>query len=247
MQSALALVCVATAGPARADVVERGVSTPLQEARSVLQRMFAAADNVQDYEVVMDKQQRRKGEMQPLEELQIKHQRSPDCRYMRWIGELHRGREMIYCPNRYSGKIEAHDNGLMGLFTVALDPEGSRATEGQLHRIYETGLFMLVKKVREDYDYLTAHADLPAPVLSHRQIAGVESTCVELAQGADLFVSYHVGRRELCVDDSLYLPTELHLWNTDGELMEHYIYSQYKLNVGLTASDFDTNNRSYHF
>ncbi len=221
--------------------------TVLPQAKEVLQHMFTAVDAVQDYEVVMNKQQRHDGKLQPLEVLRIKHRRSPDCRYMNWIGDLHRGREMIYCPARYDGKIEAHDGGLMSIFTVSLDPNGSIATKGQLHRIYETGLFVLAQTVHGDFDYLDAHPELPPPTLSQRSVEDQPSTCVELDRGSDPFKTYHVGRRELCVDEKVSLPTELRLWNTDGDLMEHYVYSQYRLNIGLTDSDFDTHNRSYRY
>jgi outer membrane lipoprotein-sorting protein len=239
-------VLAGSAGPACAVASDTG-GTPLHQAQALLERMFTAAAAVQDYELVMDKQQRHDGRMQPVEELEIKHRRNPDCRYMRWVGKRNHGREMIYCPGRYGGKIEAHNGGLFHFITVGIDPDGERATKGQLHRIYDTGLFMLVKKVREDYDYLMAHPELPPPVLSHRDVHGQSSTCIDLAQGADLFKTYRVGRRELCIDDKLALPTELKLWNTDGDLTEHYVYFDYRLNPGLSDEDFDIHNAAYHF
>jgi outer membrane lipoprotein-sorting protein len=230
--------------PASADADD---AAPWAQAREALQRMFAAVDAVQDYEVVMDKQQWRDGKLQPLEILKIKHRRSPDCRYMDWIGDLHRGREMIYCPPEYDGKIEVHDGGFMGLFTIGLDPDGSKATKGQLHRIYETGLFMLAHAVRGDLGFLDVHPELQSPVVSKRTVEDEPSTCIDIERGSDLFKTYRVGRREICVDEQTFLPTEVMLWNTDGNPMEHYVYSHYRLNVGFTDHDFDTHNRDYRF
>jgi hypothetical protein len=217
------------------------------QARQMLQHMFAAVDAVRDYEVVMNKQQWRDGKLQPLEILKIRHRRSPDCRYMDWIGDLHHGREMIYCPPEYDGKIEVHDGGFMGLFTIGLDPDGAKATKGQLHRIYETGLFMLARTVRGDLGFLDVHPELQSPLLSKRTVQDEPSTCIDIAGGSDLFKTYRVGRREICVDEQTFLPTEVMLWNADGNPMEHYVYSHYRLNVGFTDHDFDTHNRDYRF
>jgi hypothetical protein len=154
---------------------------------------------------------------------------------------------MIYCPPEYDGKIEVHDGGFMGLFTIGLDPDGSKATKGQLHRIYETGLFMLARTVRGDLGFLDVHPELQAPVVSNRTVEDEPSTCIDIERGSDLFKTYRVGRREICVDQQTFLPTEVMLWNADDNPMEHYVYSHYRLNVGLTDRDFDTHNHDYRF
>jgi hypothetical protein len=216
-------------------------------AESLLGQFFSASDQVEDYRVVMDKQQRVEGEMQPLERLQIEHRRTPDCRYMQWIGDRNRGREMIYCPDRYDGQIKVHNGGLLGLLTVSLDPNGSMVTAHQLHHIYESGLFVITAMVRKDNEYMQQHPELAPPAITHRAVSGAASTCIDLSQGADLFSTYHLGRQSLCLDDKLSLPTELTLWSTEGTLMEHFTYSQYQLNIGLTDADFDVKNSRYHF
>jgi hypothetical protein len=231
-----------TANPPAIDV-----PTSLSEAEALLAKFFAAADQVADYRMIMDKQQRTNGELPPVERMQVEHRRSPDCRYMRWIGERNNGREMIYCPDRYDGMIKVHNGGLMSLITVSLDPDGERITKNQLHRISESGLFAMTDMVRKDNDYIRQHPELAPPQLSHREIAGAASTCIDMERGADMFKAYHLGRQSICLDDHLNLPTELQLWNADGELMEHFTYSNYAVNIGLTDVDFDTKNGRYHF
>ena len=219
-----------------------------EQAQTLLEQLFKTVAGVKDYTLVMDKQQRIKGELKPQETLAVKHRRSPECSYMRWIGKLHKGREMIYCPHRYDGKIQAHDSGLLGFITVSIKPDGDfYLRTGQLHTIQDTGLFALTRLVHKDYDYLQAHPDLPPPTIIPRIVKGAPSTCLEIKQGADLFDTYHPGQRLLCLDDRLHLPTELEVWNTDGQVMEHYLYSDYGVNVGLTDEDFDTDNKDYHF
>lgn len=247
MVAALALPCVSLL-PAHADDVAASPADPvLVEAESLLTRFFAASDQVADYSMIMDKQQRIEGELPPVERLQVEHRRNPDCRYMRWIGDRNKGREMIYCPDRYDGMIKIHNGGLLGLITVSLDPDGDRVAKNQLHHIRESGLFAMTDMVRKDNDYIRLHPELPPPRLSHREIGGAASTCVEIERGSDMFKSYHLGRQSICLDDHLNLPTELELWNTEGTLMEHFVYSHYAVNTGLTDADFDTKNERYHF
>ena len=223
------------------------VAPALSEAESLLAKFFAVSEQVNDYRMVMDKQQRIDGELPPVERMEVEHRRSPDCRYMHWIGDRNKGREMIYCPDRYNGMIQIHNGGLMSLITVSLDPDGDRIAKNQLHRISESGLFVMTDMVRKDDEYIRQHPELDPPRLSHREVAGAASTCIEMERGADMFKSYHLGRQLICIDDQLDLPTELELWNTDGELMEHFTYSHYAVNVGLTDADFDTKNQRYHF
>lgn len=244
----LAVLLLVAAAPApAAEPSSEPQSDVRSEAQAVLDGFLGAIARLDAYTLHMQRQQRIKGQMQPTEEIEVKQQRSPDCRYLKWVGERHQGRELIWCPQRYDGEIQAHEGGLLGVLSLSLKPDGDfyRRT-GQLHHIDESGLYALARFAQLDADYLRAHPEEPAR-LSRRSVAGAASTCIDIEHGPSPFSTYSLGRRSLCIADESHLPTELQAWNTEGLLMEHYVYSGYRLNPPLDDRDFDTRNPDYHF
>jgi len=245
----LASVSALLAHPACAlDAGTQGDTSAREQALALMGEFFSATADIHDYTQVMTKQQRIKDALQAEEVLLVKHRQAPECRYMTWIGDRKKGREMIYCANRYGGEIQAHDSGVLSFYNASFKPDGSfYARLGQLHPVDDIGIYPMARMIKQDSSYITAHPELPAPTLASATVAGAASTCIDLAQGPELFSAYHAGRRELCLDDKLHLPTRLKIWNQQGQLMEQYTFSDYKLNIGLTDADFDTKNSAYHF
>jgi outer membrane lipoprotein-sorting protein len=58
---------------------------------------------------------------------------------------------------------------------------------------------------------------------------------------------YYAGRIVLWVDDELQLPLQIDFYDQEGSLYEHYEHHDLKVNVGLTAADFDPKNPAYGF
>jgi len=251
----LLMLCMLTARAAAADepvpVPVKPVTSADADADAVsdpIDRFFAAMATLSDYEVLMSKQQRINGAMARQELIYIRQRREPACRFLRWTGDVHHGREMIWCTERYNGKVQIHEPGALGLFTFRLAPDDPMLRRsGELHALPETGLYMLAELVRKDADDRKAHPERPPPAVRHESVDGVDSVCVDAPEGADLFPVYHAGRRALCLDPELNLPTQLQVWNTAGELMESYTYKNYIVNGGLSDKDFDVDNPAYHF
>ena len=58
---------------------------------------------------------------------------------------------------------------------------------------------------------------------------------------------YYAGRIVLWIDEELKLPLQIDFYDHEGSLYEHYEHHDLKLNVGLTAADFDPKNPAYGF
>lgn len=50
---------------------------------------------------------------------------------------------------------------------------------------------------------------------------------------------FYAGRVVLWIDEALHLPLQIDLYDHEGALYEHYEHHDLKINVGLTAADFD--------
>lgn len=210
------------------------------QLRPLLQKFVSTVESLHDYRVVTTKQQRIKGKLQATETLLLKHRRAPECRYMKWLEEPHKNREVILCPDRYEGKMQVRQPGLMGL-TLSVDPNGSFfASSGNLRPIADSGIFNLARTLKADAERNRGQLQQAPPRLTHETIHGQASVCIHRDHGgSDDRAPYPVGARRLCFDQARALPTEIKLWDSGGQLMEHYTFRDYQLDVGLTDLDFD--------
>lgn len=214
------------------------------EALAPLERVAALAATVQDYTLVMKREQRfeKPGDEMEHATLFVKHRREPSCVYMRWIEKPHKGREMLFCDERYDGKILVHEGGLLGVLTIKIDPKKESKDRGVGFRSPdEIGMFAIERMVED------AKQRESEPTLSQRKINGVEASCLRFETGAEVPRRFEVGARELCVDPANNLPLAIRLWSPDGTLMEDGTFSQIKLNPGLSDQDFDKENPDYDF
>ncbi|HUU03707.1 MAG TPA: DUF1571 domain-containing protein [Myxococcota bacterium] len=67
-------------------------------------------------------------------------------------------------------------------------------------------------------------------------------------EGDKVFIPrYYGGRSEFIVNKETGMPIKVSTWDWNGRLYESYEYPVLKFNVGLTAKDFDPDNKAYDF
>ncbi len=67
-------------------------------------------------------------------------------------------------------------------------------------------------------------------------------------EGDKVFIPrYYGGRSEFIVNKKTGMPIKVSTWDWNGRLYESYEYPVLKFNVGLTAKDFDPDNKAYDF
>src|SRR5688572_32540966 len=109
MRAALLAVACAVSIPAAA-----------QQPAATVDRLLAAVAAVPDYTLTLEKQQRTGANLSPIDTVLLKHRRTPECRYMRWLEGPHRGREVLHCADQRAGRLLAHEGGLLGFFNLEL-------------------------------------------------------------------------------------------------------------------------------
>jgi len=215
-----------------------------QEAQAAFAAFLKTMEGVNAYQVTMQRQQRIDGKLQDPDTILIKHRRSPECRYMRWLDGEHKDREVLQCADRHDGKLRLHQPGMLGI-TLTIDPNGSTFRKsGNLRSPSDSGLFNLAKRLSEDRDQGEAGVDVRASLES---IDGEAVVCVSRPGRQRPQDPYPVGRAEICLDRSTHLPARVRMWHVDGQLMEFYRFSDYKLNPGFTDADFSEDNPDYDF
>jgi len=164
-----------------------------------------------------------------------------------------KGQEVLYVDGANHGKMWAHSVGLRGLLgTLAIDPSGELAMQGQQYPVTQIGILKLTKRLIDVAESDMKYGECTMKWVEHVKVNGRPGRCIEVVhpQPRTNFI-FHVAR--IFVDDELNLPIryERYDWpSAPGDklpLMEEFTYLDVKLNAGLAAADFEVHNPAYHF
>ena len=183
----------------------------------------------------------------------VPEQPAPFSVYSKFLAPIESlGQEAIWIKGQNDGKIIAHPPGMLNFKRVFLDPDGPLAMEGNLHPIYDIGFRNLLVKMIELGERGMKHRESLVAVKRGVEINGRVCTTIEVVHPQRLeHFQHHIDR--IYIDDELNIPIayEAFLWpeKEGGEpvLLERYIYTKLKLNVGLTDNDFEPGNEEYNF
>jgi len=178
---------------------------------------------------------------------------SPLSVYLKFIEpKSKKGREVIYVENRNEGKLVAHEGGLLNIMRANLQPDGQLAMMGNRYPITEIGLANLADKLVErgkvDRQWDGIEVDIreeDGP--GDRPCKLIEIRHLEQWPEFDFFLA------KIYIDLEYNVPVRYsaYTWPTQPGgppvLEEEYIYTSVKLNPGLTANDFDPENKAYQF
>ena len=245
---ALALASVLIAMPAGAQSPE--ASAPADVAAQLRQHVFAmerAYSRVQDYTATFYKQERVKGELLPLETIELKF-RKPFGVYLRWLSGDFAGREVIYVRGWNEDKIRAHQGSFPDV-TVSLRPDSSLAMRGNRHPITKVGFGEIIRLMVRDARLAEARPqdDVQYTDLGEWDVYGTRSRCIEARAPGGKFSPYYAPRAKICFSVKTKLPTRVSSWDEEDNLVEDYAFSDVRLNPGLTDADFDPENADYNF
>ena len=190
-----------------------------------------------------------KGEYQPEEVILFKFRKQPFSVYLKWVGPLHKGREVVYVKGRFDNKLHtllaAGDMPLMGAgkrFSLPVD--STLLSRNSRHPITEAGIGALlnhlgavldaVEKGDKSKGAFTYLGQQKRPEFS----APLDAIVWKVPPGAD--PSLPRGGRRWCFCDGVnHLPALLITHDDRGQEVEYYRYDRYQLNVPLDDNDFD--------
>ena len=165
-----------------------------------------------------------------------------------------KGREVLYVEGANGGSIVAHEGGLRGrlLPTMNLDPHGMIAMQGQRYPITDFGFENLVVKLIEKGERDRQHAECKVDFHTGAKVGSSECTVLVVTHPVPRpYFDFHVA--EIFIDDKLNIPVRYaaYTWPSqeggEKELLEEYTYRDIKINLNLTAADFDPKNSTYNF
>lgn len=169
------------------------------------------------------------------------------------------GREVIYAPLKYNGKIKAHEGGFLGLITVDLTPNSQLAMRGNRYPLTDAGIEKLIVKLIERGERDRARGDCVVNRTTGHEIAGISCELIEVIHPEKFYTvrgrefEYDFFKAQIWFDMEQLVPVKYssYQWaeTSDSEplLDEEYIYTDLKFNVGLQDIDFDIENKAYAF
>ncbi len=90
-----------------------------------------------------------------------------------------KGREVIWGEDLYGGNMQVKEAGLLGMMTIALDPNGMIAMRGQRYPISEIGMVRLVEKLVERGEKDVDNPDISVTITKDHRLG---ETAAELIQ-----------------------------------------------------------------
>lgn len=216
--------------------------------------------DVRDYTCTMVMRERRGGKLKPYHFVETKIRHADPAADTPFSVYLHfqkpssvAGREVLFLEGRNAGKMLVRRGGRrLAYVTTFLDPDSSIALEENRYPVSEMGFLNLVDRLVEVMREDMQHGECSVQFFQNAKIG--DSVCtrviVEHPHPRDHF-RYH--RAMVFIDEENHLPLAYgsYLWpEQEGGapvLVEEYMYTNVKLNVGLTDKDFDRENPAYQF
>lgn len=236
---------------------------PLEPALKIAKRgLENIENNVADYQTVMVKQARIGKKLSEVEHLQLKIRHAgkaengdeiPLSIYMKFLApQSALGQEVIYVDGWNDGKLVAHLPGMMNFKRIYLKPESPLAMRGNIYPITMIGMKkliqMMIEKGENDLEYDECKVTFnPSIEIDGRKCLLLR---IEHPIKRDHF-EFHIAKVYIDLEYELPVAYEGYLWpEKEGDeppLYERYIYTELKLNTGLSDADFDPANEAYNY
>lgn len=219
--------------------------------------------NVQDYTCDFYKRERVQGELLGRQHLQakVRHEQRNDSEvvvprsiYLRYVSpQSLQGREVLYVQNERGGDLIARRGGTrLPNTTLQLEPDGALAMEGQRYPITEFGMKNLVRRLIQVIESDTRRENCDVRMFKDAKLNDRPCTHIQVTHRTrNPRWAFYQAR--IFVDDQLQLPVYFASYDWPAQpggepvLLEEYIFTNIKTNLGLTDRDFDRDNPEYGF
>lgn len=216
-----------------------------------------AVNTCRDYEAIFTKKE-MVGRTMYSGQMVIKLRHEPFGVYLRFIDQ-NNGREVLYAGPRYQFKMMAHEapgtlSALAG--TVSLEPNSSRAMAEGRHPITQIGMAKMMDSLIDQWEGEMKYGDPDDPKVNYYPKAKLDGQ-IECKAAVTVHENpkhaFRFYKTRVFFDKKSNFPIRLEQYafpdaaHPQGALVEEYIYTNIRINVGLTDNDFDVHNRGYHF
>jgi len=204
-------------------------------------------EQVLDYTCRFQKQEKIGGTLAKTETMQMKFRAKTFSVYLKWVGDVSSGQEVLYVEGANDGKVAAHPSGLLGLLfhKVMLDPAGKTALKHSRRPVTFAGVANMLRLAIPQCEHAKANGDLTLTYEGLRNLEGRPTYVFKrvLPQKDD----YPCPVLILYIDRQFMVCVRTDAYDWDGTLLSQYIYTDLVINPGLKDEEFSVDNREYGF
>ena len=204
-------------------------------------------EQVLDYTCRFQKQEKIGGTLAKTETMQMKFRAKTFSVYLKWVGDVSTGQEVLYVEGANDGKVAAHPSGILGFLfhKVMLDPAGKTALKHSRRPVTFAGMANMLRLGIPQCERAKANGDLTLTYEGLRDLEGRPTYVFKrvLPQKED----YPCPVLILYVDRQFMVCVRTDAYDWDGTLLSQYIYTDLVINPGLKDEDFSVDNREYNF
>ena len=214
------------------------------DLEETLREIEEAYAQVKDYTCTLNQKEFLDGEYVVWKNVAYKF-RKPDCYYMKWTEGKWADREIIYAGKKYGNQMEVHLGGLMDVMNFSLDPHGTIARRSSRHPITESDFGFILRTMQQSVRKAKKEKSAVIACLGASTVDGRAARQYRAEFPAKKGFINHVVY--IHVDAELNLPLKIEMYDWNNRLVESYVFSDLKINVGLKDIDFDTDNEAYGY
>jgi Protein of unknown function (DUF1571) len=193
----------------------------------IISEARAALDAMTSYQVAIHRQERVNGALLPEEDLVLAIRRAPRAVRLTWEDGPNKGREVLYRADEPGGQMHVKMAN-PALPRLALDPESPMVMRNSRHPVTEAGFDSLVEGLENA---------LNAPAASGISYAGLETPAGRDRPAHLLTRTSPSGEKwRVFIDTQTHLPTIVQAVDSNGELLERYLFHDLRTNPLEIAS-----------
>ncbi len=207
-----------------------------------LERCLAWYDrqDIQGYTLLMEKQERLGGNLEPKEVIDVCFRAQPYSVLMRWRSGAREVSSVLYVEGENEGNMLVHPAGFAGEFirVLPVNPEGKRARRATLYSIKDFGLRNTLVRTLDGWKEAAAKGTLHLEYRGLREIPELGNRpCYELrqTQAAD---DDGVTEVTIYIDRDTWFQVGTILKGKNGELFGRYLYRDIHLNPTFAPEQF---------
>ena len=117
------------------------------EAYRLARAAADAANQLDQYTAIFEKQERIGGKLRPLETIRVAVRENPLSVLMTWTGDVDAGKQALYVEDENDDRVRVYAGHLPTPFTVSVEPDGALAMKNALEPITNMGLRTLSRGI----------------------------------------------------------------------------------------------------
>jgi hypothetical protein len=232
---------------------------PAMKLQALHREAVRSYAGINSYVVRLRRREQVGGQNKPEEVMLLKFRKAPWSVYLKFLGPVGRGREVVYVKGHYEDKIHtltaAGDIPLAPAGRhIALAPDSILVRSASRHPITEAGIGNLVEQFGRllEYEQRSAQRGTPAGLVNYLgafqrpEFANRLDTVVQVVPPKFESALPRGGRRYWFFEPNLHLPVLIITQDDKNHEVEYYSYEDLQTSVAISPEDSDPDQMGKH-